>query len=247
MRAGAARASRGLPAGGAAPVSTPSRPARRGRGRPGAPARCSPPSSAEAVRIRETRRTPHRLGAGPGTLRNRFVRGDPRFGRIRAAPDTGVPGTARSPDARVSPAKDGKTVADRCGRAAHVRRTRRSQQERWASTSGCESVSVKWPWPVPAPVAVMDARYAPRAAALRPSCRPRLHPTRLPALAAPPVSGLRPTADRRRTPFPRSALLHASQRLRLREGRSSGGRTRRARLRRRRRAGRAAPPAPRRR
>ena len=38
---------------------------------------------------------------------------------------------------------DGKTAVERCGRDARVPRTRRSQEERWASMPGRESGSVK--------------------------------------------------------------------------------------------------------
>ena len=72
---------------------------------------------------------------GSFTLRDRFARVNP----VRSNRS----GTRHGPPAREW---DGRTAADRCGRDTSVPRTRRSQEERWASTSGRESVGVKRPW-----------------------------------------------------------------------------------------------------
>ena len=83
------------------------------------------------------------------TLPNRFAR---NAGSVESErrPTMDVPGTARPPDAG-GPARkwDGKTATGRCGRDTRARRTRRSREDRWASTSGRESVSMKWPCPPP--------------------------------------------------------------------------------------------------
>ena len=100
---------------------------------------------------RRRRPAARRPGGRAFSRRGIGARGRTRYGRIGAAPDTEVLGTARSPNARVPPANGaagpppidaGETPAS--GRRA-VPKTRRSQEGRWASTSGRESVGVKWP------------------------------------------------------------------------------------------------------
>ena len=77
---------------------------------------------------------------GRCTLRNGFARGN----RVRSNQGGGGPGNGAFSE-RSCPARkwDGRTAADRCGRDTGVPRTRRSREERRASTPGRESVGVK--------------------------------------------------------------------------------------------------------
>ena len=69
------------------------------------------------------------------TLRNRVRAGEPRLGRIGAAPAAAVLGTARPGDG----ASWGRRVL-----GTRASRPQIGRQERWASTSGRKAVSVKW-------------------------------------------------------------------------------------------------------
>ena len=105
----------------------------------------SPPAGADGSTARRPTAAAGGPAAGPFPPRNRCARANPVRSN-RSGARHGGPGNGAFSE-RSCPARKwgSRTAADRCGRDPRVRKTRRSQEGRWASTSGRESAGVKWP------------------------------------------------------------------------------------------------------